>query len=142
MPTYVLDSGAILCTLFNEEGANIVTDLLLRAQSGGEEDGAEVLVPFIALMETEYVLRRRVRSSDAERALLRVENWPILIRESSAAWRHEAARLKALGGVSLADAWIAALALMEGAEVVHRDPELDRVPGLKSLRLPDRSRRA
>ena len=39
-------------------------------------------------------------------------------------------------GLSLADAWNAALALMLGAELIHKDPEYDEVPDLKHRRLP------
>jgi predicted nucleic acid-binding protein len=35
-------------------------------------------------------------------------------------------------------AWIAALAILRAARLVHRDPEYDAIPELVSERLPDR----
>jgi predicted nucleic acid-binding protein len=46
------------------------------------------------------------------------------------------ARIKAWGRISLADAWVAALALLNDAELVHKDPEFDSVLGLRALKLP------
>jgi predicted nucleic acid-binding protein len=48
-----------------------------------------------------------------------------------------AAQLKAVGGLSVADAWIAATALLRGARLVHKDPEFDTVQKLQHERLPD-----
>ena len=50
-------------------------------------------------------------------------------------WGSQAAEIKARGGLALGDAWIASLALIHGAELVHKDPEFDRVEGLRSIRL-------
>ena len=47
----------------------------------------------------------------------------------------EAARVKASGQLSLADAWMAALALLHDAQLVHTDPEFDNVAGLRSVKL-------
>jgi predicted nucleic acid-binding protein len=48
-----------------------------------------------------------------------------------------AAEVKSRGGLSVADAWIASLALLHDAELVHKDPEFDAVEGLRAHRLPD-----
>ncbi|MFQ5436345.1 MAG: PIN domain-containing protein, partial [Anaerolineae bacterium] len=57
-------------------------------------------------------------------------------------WVHEdrqllekAAELKATHSISLADAWIAAAALLQNAELVHKDPEFAHVP-CQQLALP------
>ena len=47
-----------------------------------------------------------------------------------------AARIKAGGGLSVADAWIAATALHHQAVLVHKDPEFDRLGHLRLERLP------
>jgi len=47
----------------------------------------------------------------------------------------EAARLKAAGGLSVADAWIAATAAVHEAVLVHKDPEMRRVPGVQQEQL-------
>jgi predicted nucleic acid-binding protein len=53
-------------------------------------------------------------------------------------WRHVAAQVKATYSLSVADAWIASLAILRSARLVHRDPEYDAIEGLRSLRLPER----
>ena len=59
----------------------------------------------------------------------------VSVIESNPGWGVLAADVKSRGGLSLADAWIASLALMHDAELVHKDPEFDRVEGLRSFRL-------
>jgi len=43
----------------------------------------------------------------------------------------EAARIKAGGGLSVADAWVAATAVVHDAVLVHKDPEMRRVPRVR-----------
>ncbi len=128
---YVLDSSAVLAVLFNEPERATVQDLLTRTAVGG----TAIALPFLALMESEYRLLRRFIDDEVRASLLLVSQWPVSIVESNEEWRREAARLKAVGGLSLADAWIASLALMAHAELVHKDPEFEKVSGLRSLKL-------
>jgi predicted nucleic acid-binding protein len=109
-----------------------VLDILQAAQSGG----ARVYLPFMALVELEY-LSLRQRSREATQGILTlVEAWPVEIEESSQGWRHEAARVKGSASISVADAWICGLAFLLDAELVHKDPEYDGVSGLRALKLP------
>lgn len=94
-----------------------------------------VHVPFISLMETEYILLRRVGPDRAQASISAVEAWPISIAESDPLWRHAAAAIKTQGGLSIADSWIAALAIMKQADLLHKDKEFDDLPGLRSVRL-------
>lgn len=136
MPVYVLDTSAIMCVLYQEDGAEQVVEILDAAQTASRSDAPEVLVPFIALMELEYWLRRRLAPREMEQILLLLANWPVQVVESSPEWRHAAARVKASASLSVADAWIAALAMLRQGVLVHKDPEFDQVTELKSLRLP------
>ncbi|MFH1141751.1 MAG: PIN domain-containing protein [Chloroflexota bacterium] len=136
MPPYVLDTSAIMCILFQEEGADQVVELLEAARLAPGQERPWVLLPFVSLMEVEYWLLRRLSPREVERNLVLVENWPAQVQESSPGWRHQAARVKAGARLSVADAWIAALAIQEGGVLVHKDPEFDQVGGLQSLRLP------
>jgi predicted nucleic acid-binding protein len=90
----------------------------------------------MALMETEYLMLRRYSEEEVERYMALVLNWPVKVVESDPAWRHQAATIKAAGRLSLANAWIAGLALSLGASLVHKDPEFDRFDGLQPVRLP------
>ena len=137
--SYVLDTSAIMCVLFGEQGASQVMAILTAPQDQDQREESLVIVPFVALMETEYWLLRRLPAREVERTLLLVENWPVTIIESTEEWRHEAARIKAGNRLSLADAWIASLAILHGARLVYKEPEFDPVFGLESLRLPNRS---
>ena len=129
MRRFVLDTSAILSVLFEEDGADRVEELL----SGKDSD---VFVPFIALMEAEYRLLRVMSRDEVEGVLLMVESWPVQVQESTPEWRRQAASVKAQGGLSVADSWVAALAILTDGELVHKDPEFDGVEGLKAVRLP------
>jgi predicted nucleic acid-binding protein len=131
LPQYVLDTSAIMAVLKKEPGEDEVLSIIESAR------GHLVNVPFIALMEVEYNLLRRLPITKVVQSLGTIAGWPITIYESNPEWRSRAAYLKATGRLSLADAWIASLALLLGAELVHKDPEYDSIPGLKALRLPD-----
>jgi predicted nucleic acid-binding protein len=141
---YVLDTSAILAVLYEESGAERVMALLgppaaemeLHEPTDAADDVELPLLPFMALMELEYLTRRRVGAGEAYRALQLVQAWPVVLAESDAAWRHEAARVKASTSLSVADAWIGALALLHEAVLVHKDPEYDALEGLLAERLP------
>jgi predicted nucleic acid-binding protein len=140
MPSYVLDTSAIMCVLYQEEGADQVVEILDAAKNNQGEDQVKVFVPFIALMEVEYGLLRRLSPQEVETTLFLVESWPSQIIESNPQWRHEAARVKATASLSLADAWIAALAIVNQGELVHKDPEFEQLLSrLKMLQLPYKS---
>ena len=141
MPPYVLDTSAILSVLYLEDGADQVTEILDAAQGHSRREEMGIFVPFIALMEVEYWLLRRLAPREVEDTLFLVETWPIQIFESTPEWRHEAARIKATVPLSLADAWVASLATLHHGQLVHKDPEFDQVDGLEMLRLPYKNRR-
>jgi predicted nucleic acid-binding protein len=125
----------VFAVLYDEEGREVVQSLLQTARREGNGAGAAALhLPFIVLMELEYKLLRHSERV-AEHSLALVLNWPVTVQESSPQWRSEAARIKASARVSVADAWIAGLALLLDAELVHKDPEFDAVPELRALRL-------
>ena len=91
----------------------------------------------MTIMEVDYVLRRTLAPAEVEQAMAALREWPVTIVESSAAWGRVAAEVKSRGGLSVADAWNASLALLHDAELVHKDPEFDAVGGLHSRHLPD-----
>ena len=132
MSRYILDTSAVLAVLNDETGAQTVLGLL-EAASGGE---AVVYLPFMTLMELEYLSLRQHGEEETRRVLNLVEAWPVELEYPKREWLHEAARIKAMGVVSVADAWICSLAPLLKAELVHKDPEYDEVPDLKALQLP------
>ncbi len=124
MNNYLLDTSALLALRDDESGADQVAELLYQAQKGQ----ATCFSCFMTQMEMLY----RVWKDEGETA-----GW--LAYEQCFAlpisWVHEnkpllekAAELKAIYAISLADAWIAAAAILQDAELVHKDPELALVP--------------
>lgn len=147
MAGYVLDTSALLAFVQQEPGSEEVLEIL-GSRVGGEvhepasgasdQEAPPVYFPFMTLMECDYQLRRRLGVYESDRLLRMIRAWPVELVESSERWRREAARIKAEHWLSLADAWIAALALLRSARLVHRDPEYDAIRDLETLRLPDR----
>jgi predicted nucleic acid-binding protein len=115
--------------LLDESGADEVQRIIQ-----GEEP---VFLPFMTIMEVDYVLRRVLPAPEVEHYMAALREWPAIIEESSPTWGQRAAEVKSRGGLSMADAWIASLALLHDAELVHKDPEFDDVEGLRSYRLPE-----
>ena len=132
MATFVLDTSAVLTILNREEGLETVVTLLDKAK----DDQDVLYLPFMALMELEYLLLRRVSLEETMAILTLVRAWPVHVQESTEEWRHQAAGIKSRTPFSVADAWIASLALLHEAELVHKDPEFELVPDLPMAKLP------
>jgi|SRR5436305_8421812 len=145
MRRYVLDTSALLTLFGDESGAERVAKILGEPVGGmvhevDDPPRDEVYLPFMALMEFDYIVQRRFGLYEADRARHVLRAWPAELVESYPQWGRRAALVKSKAGLSLADAWNAALALLLDAELVHKDPEFDEVEGLRSLRLPAQSR--
>jgi predicted nucleic acid-binding protein len=124
---YVFDTSALMALLNGEPEGPAVAAIVRAADSGK----AEVALPFIALMETEYLLLRILPADEVETYMALLDSWPATSYESSEEWRRLAARVKAAGDISVSDAWIAALALLLDAEVLHKDAQFAHVSGLR-----------
>jgi len=131
---FVLDTSAVFCLLNDEPGADRVESILQAARA--EPPQASVLLPFMALMELHYHLLRVHPAETAREILNRVQFWPVVIVESDPVWRTHAAEVKATGNLSVADAWMAGLATLRDALLVHKDPEFDAFQALRVVRLP------
>ncbi len=128
---FVLDTSAVLALRSDEPGARRVEEIL-RLGSRGK---TRVLLSFMSRMEILY----RVTASEGEaaaRAALR------LLDVAGVGWiscepeiLDAAALLKARGGLSVADAWIAATAMTRHAVLVHKDPEFARTREVPQERL-------
>ena len=86
-------------------------------------------------MEIQYTLLRRLARAQVEQIVATLRAWPVEIVESDHAWGSLAAQVKSRGGLSLADAWIAALALQRDFTLLHQDPEFDSVPDLRAQKM-------
>ena len=65
----------------------------------------------MVLMELEYLLWRKVSSERTMAILALVKAWRVTVLELTDAWGHQAAMVKFQATLSVADAWIASLAL-------------------------------
>jgi predicted nucleic acid-binding protein len=132
MTDYVLDTSALLTLFKDEDGAQEIEEILAACEGGR----CRVYLPFMSLMEFEYMTLRERGRIAVDEALRILHAWPAEKVESYPEWGRRAALIKSRGRLSIADAWNAALALMHGAELIHKDPEFDQVQGLKHRRLP------
>ena len=133
--THLLDTSALLAHYLDELGADAVETLLARGPD---------TVALAAPTWVEFHTRIRELVDDAEerervfgqytRSLCSL--LPLDAKASLAAIR---LRTAAPGRLPLADALIAGTADAAGLVLVHRDPHFDSIPGLKVLRLPDKS---
>ncbi|MEE9351069.1 MAG: PIN domain-containing protein [Thiotrichaceae bacterium] len=131
MKAYLFDTSALLTLRDDEEGAQIVADLLQQAQNGK----IQCFGCFITQMEILYRVWKDENEQAGKLAYEMVMSLPIN-------WIHEdkhllelSASIKATHSLSLADAWIAASAIQQNAFLVHKDPEFKVVECLQ-LELP------
>ena len=121
MKRYLLDTSALLTLRDDEAGADMVAELLSQSAQ------AQCHGCFITLMELLYRVWKDEGEQAGRLAYEQAQALPIT-------WVHEdpqllvrAAAIKATHNLSLADAWIAASALLEGAVLVHKDPEFKKL---------------
>lgn len=121
MKRYCLDTSALLALRDNEAGADQVAEILYETQ----QVNAQCFGCFISLMEVFYRVWKDESKQEGQLAYQQCLSLPI-------EWIHEhrillekAAEIKACHPLSLADAWIAATAILQGAILVHKDPEFE-----------------
>jgi len=131
--TYVLDTSAWLTLIEDEAGADVVQSILESANSGN----VEILVSFMSFMEVFYITLQEREIEEAETRLRMMASLPITRVESTVSLSIAAGRLKAKHRMSVADAWIAALAQERSATLVHKDPEFEQIEDeLQVFKLP------
>lgn len=121
MKRYLLDTSALLALRDNEAGANQVADLLRQAQAGT----ARCFACFMTLMELYYRVWKDEGEIEGRLAYEQCQSLPITWIHENQALLEKAAELKATHPISLADAWIAACSTIQGATLVHKDPEFE-----------------
>ena len=130
---YLLDTSAIFALTDNEDGADVVEEFLDRAKKGQ----TSLHISAMTAMEVYYVSSEESGEKEANRLLLLVRALPVTELPLEDALVLPAARFKARYKISVADAWIAATALVHNLTLVHKDPEFDRLKeGLSLLSLP------
>lgn len=130
---YVLDTSAWLTLIEDEEGADEVQKIIEESI----EDKSEIYVSFMTYMEIYYITLQEQDEKEARARIELISDLPVFKIESSENVGNIAAQFKAKNRISVADAWIAALAKTEKAILVHKDPEFDQLNNSVQLqRLP------
>lgn len=132
MNSYVFDTSAILTYLQNEEGADIIEQLLKEYF----DDKIKIAISIITLVELRYRLERKYHKQKVDevfnnilRLNLKIINFEMSLVELSATY-------KATGKMSFADACIASTAKQLNAILVHKDPEYLNIQDIEQLPLP------
>ena len=122
MPAFCLDTSAILTLRDDEPGAERVAMVL--------EGPDPCFACFITRMEVLY----RVWKDEGERsgrlAYEQLQSLPIQWLDQTEPLLLEASRIKTLHRLSVADACIAAAALLGRATLLHKDPEFEAITQL------------
>jgi predicted nucleic acid-binding protein len=130
---YVLDTSALVALIEAEEGADIVRELLKQAYFGN----IMIIVSFMTYMEIYYIALMEYDENEARERLNLLNSLPISRVESKEDMGVMASKIKANHYLSVADAWIAALAKQRNAILVHKDPEFEQIESeIQVLKLP------
>lgn len=120
---FVLDSYAVLALVEDEPGAETVAEIVAR-------ETAELYMSVVNLGEVYYIIVRKQGERAAEDVVRGVtEEEGLTLAEVTWPRAKEAARIKAGGGLSYADAFVLGLGRELGAPVVTGDPEIRDAAG-------------
>lgn len=128
---YTLDTSAIMAYFLGEEGKEEVSHILSRAQ----KKEIIVYVSFMSYMEIFYRTWKLSGEEIGRKAYIMLRNLPIKEITQDEDLLLKAAVIKATNALSVADAWIAATAQKTGTTLVHKDPEMDAIKGIKLKKL-------
>ena len=131
MKRYVLDTSALLALRDDEAGADQVAKIFRLAQ----RRKALCVVCFMTPMELLYRVWKDEGEAAGKLAYAQCLALPLAVRHEDEKLLRKAAEIKANHPLSLADAWIAACSILEGAILVHKDPELETL-GCEQFLLP------
>jgi predicted nucleic acid-binding protein len=121
MKRYLLDTSAFLALRDDEEGAGQVADILRMAQT----ENAHCFACFLTLMEVLYRVWKDEGEHEGRLAYEQCQTLPVDWIHESRQLLEKAAEIKAKHGLSLADAWIGASAILCDSVLVHKDPEFE-----------------
>ncbi len=130
--TFVLDTSALLALRSDERGAERVAQILQLGRRGKTRN----YVSFMTRMELLYRVTATEGEEPARTALRLLDAAGVHSVSCEPEILDVAARFKARGGLSVADAWIAATAASKRAVLVHKDPEFATVREIDQERLP------
>jgi predicted nucleic acid-binding protein len=125
MASKVLDSYALMAFFEDEPGADIVRDLILKA----EENRVNLLMSVVNLGEVWYSIARTNSPEVADQYIGEINGMAIEIVDADWTLTRQAAAFKAGGNISYADCFAAALAKLKKAELITGDKEFKSLEG-------------
>ncbi len=125
MTTKILDAYAILAFLKDEPGADMVRNLLLKA----EEGNIKLAMSTVNLGEIWYAIARATSSENADQYIQEIQGMAIDIVDADWQLTRQAATLKARGNIAYANCFAAALAKDRKAELITGDKEFKALEG-------------
>lgn len=128
-PPYLFDSHALLAFFQNEEGAEIVAEILQRAM----KQGLDRLICVINLGEIIYITKRRFGDTKKLEVLTRVHQLGLQVLPVPQNLVFKAAEIKAQYHISYADCFALACAMEHSARVVTGDPDFKKIAHLVSI---------
>jgi ribonuclease VapC len=117
----LLDTSALLTLRDDEAGADDVAARL----DAGSRSGIPCRICFISLMELYDRVWQDEGRTQGRLAYEQCQSLPLIVVHEDAALLEKAAEIKATHRLSVADAWIAASAILLRATLVHKDPEFE-----------------
>jgi ribonuclease VapC len=117
--SYVFDTSALLTLWNDEEGADVVGDLL-RSDS-------LVYVSFMSCMEGRYRIWKNAGRAESEEFSKYLDLLPLKRVDITEPIFEKALEIKATNSLSVCDSWIIATAMMNHSVLVHKDPEFEQV---------------
>lgn len=131
--TYILDTSAILTFIEDEDGSDVVNELLIKAEKGK----LRIWLAFVSITEVFYITLQERDETEALRRIGLIQSLAVQVKESNEDINLKAGHFKAHNRISLADAYIAAVCVLNNWILVHKDPEFEKlVPMIREYRLP------
>ena len=125
MATKVLDSYALMAFFEDEPGADLVRDLLLKA----EENKVSLLISVVNLGEVWYSIARTNSPEVADQYIGEIDGMAIEVVDADWQLTRQAATFKVNGNISYGDCFAGALAKNHKAELVTGDKEFKALEG-------------
>ncbi|MCL4273436.1 MAG: type II toxin-antitoxin system VapC family toxin [Anaerolineales bacterium] len=125
MASKVLDSYALMAFFQDEPGADLVRELILKA----EENRVNLLISVVNLGEVWYSIARTNSPEIADQYIGEIKGMAIEIVDTDWNLTRQAALFKAKGNISYADCFAAALAKLKKSELVTGDNEFKPLDG-------------
>jgi ribonuclease VapC len=119
MATKVLDSYALMAFFEDEPGADLVRDLILKA----EENKVNLLISVVNLGEVWYSIARTNSPEAADQYIGEINGMAIEVIDADWQLTRQAAAFKVNGNISYGDCFAAALAKLKKAELITGDKE-------------------